>query len=286
MKNLIPYKIFESKDNNNILLYYYNDRDYKEILEILNIINKNSDKFSARKSDNLIFNTILNSQVFKFYKSFNNYDGNRVTMMPYNKLINYYEDILNNINTISNNIDKSSLFYAILRQLKDLIVYLCYFDEIRDGLNNRYKFDNELKRLFQEIKDYKYIEKEITNKENPIRISLFFCDSYQPIFVIEKIYLNTLNYIEIFEKRGKKVYNVIFNKYLKDSELEDKLYYFKKFYDDYSWDIKNAFINRFIEVSYFKNDKLIDNNVNINFVGDFVIDYELYNSLYQKYHNK
>ena len=198
----------------------------------------------------------------------------------------FIKDILNNINIIMNDIDRTSLFYAILRQLKDLIVYLSYFDEIRDGLNKRWKIDNELKRLFQEIKDYNYIEKEITDKENPIRISLFFCDSYQPIFVIEKLYLNTLNYIETFEKRGKKVYNNIFNKYLKDSELEDKLYYFKKFYDDYSWDIKNAFPNRFIEVSYFKNDKLIDNNVDIDFVGDFVTDYNQYNELYKKYQYK
>ncbi len=285
MKNLISYKIFESKED-NILLYYFNNRDYNEILKILSIINENNDKFAARKSDNIIFNTILKSQLFKFYKSFNNYNGSRVSMMPYNKLIYFYEDILNKINTIMDDIDTSSLFYVILRQLKDLIVYLSYFDEIRNGLNKRYNIDDEFKRLFYGDKDYDDIEKEITDKENPIRISLFFCDSYQPIFIIEKSYLNTLNYIETFEKRGKRVYNIIYNKYLKDNTLEDKLYYFKKFYDDYNWDIKNAFPNRFIEVSYFKNDKLIDNNININFTGDFITDYNLYNSSFEKYRYK
>ncbi len=292
MKHLKKFEGFNIEDN--IIKKYYNERDYNAIKSVIDKIDSYTDSYSIRKTDNVIYNLILESRLFKFYKDYYFKMGEKIKSIPIPNTIYEYENVIKNINLYLS-VTEESLFKQMLKQLKNMIVYLSYFPDIRKYSNNSVPLDKEIFELFSEFNESELnkISKKLTFRDGAIRISLFFADTNEEVGIIERLYLGRIENIDYYENKITKYYTTLYKKWIEGNNFEEQLYYFTTFFEKHNYTI-NKIYNDTIHIDDYRNNIILDKYYSLfekkpkkgvktfEFTGDFIEDYKKYDDAYQR----
>jgi len=154
----------------------------------INKIESHSESISIRKSRNYINNILIESELCKFYKEYNDFKGVKVKKLPVPQSIYDLEELFLRLDLeLNKNINHS--YNNMIYYLKEYLIYVSYFPHILEYRDKQWEnlFNSKFIPYLYTLIEKDDMKDDVLVNQGYIQHHLDLSDSFEEIRVIKKL---------------------------------------------------------------------------------------------------